>query len=178
MLAILSRLAIDSGIDSRVDTCLMAVPDAESKSFRAGQAASLTGVSTDTLRHYERIGLLPKVGRTRSGYRQYSAGAIQRVNLIRRSLAIGFSLDDLSRILRVREAGGARCRQVRTLLADKLVEMEMRIEGMKSAHAHLQNVLLEWDQKLKATPAGSRAHLLDSFLQGPPSPRINRGLKQ
>ena len=57
--------------------------------------ARTTGVSTDTLRHYERKGLLPGVTRTAAGYRRYSAATVERVLLIQRALVVGFSLADL-----------------------------------------------------------------------------------
>ena len=69
--------------------------------------ALATGVSSDTLRHYERKGLLPGIRRTASGYRQYPEQTIDRVLLIQRALVIGFSLDDLKRVLSVRDQGGA-----------------------------------------------------------------------
>lgn len=60
--------------------------------MRSGQLAHLTGVSTDTLRHYERLGLLPLPQRTVGNYREYSPVSQQRVELIQRALTIGFSL--------------------------------------------------------------------------------------
>ena len=73
------------------------------------EAARATGVSTDTLRHYERKGLLPGVTRTAAGYRRYSAATVERVLLIQRALVVGFSLADLTRVLGVRDRGGAPC---------------------------------------------------------------------
>ena len=72
-----------------------------------GDVARVTGVSTDTLRHYERTGLLPPVQRTPAGYRCYSAAAVDRVLLIQRALIVGFSLSDLRRVLSTRDRGGA-----------------------------------------------------------------------
>ena len=60
--------------------------------MRSGELARLVGVSTDTLRHYERLGLLEIPARTSGGYREYSSGSLERVRLIRRALSIGFSL--------------------------------------------------------------------------------------
>ena len=57
--------------------------------------ARVTGVSTDTLRHYERKGLLPGVTRSAAGYRRYSAATVERVMLIQRALVVGFSLAEL-----------------------------------------------------------------------------------
>jgi len=60
--------------------------------MRSGQLAHLTGVSTDTLRHYERLGLLPLPQRTAGNYREYPPASQLRVELIQRALTIGFSL--------------------------------------------------------------------------------------
>lgn len=129
--------------------------------MRSGELARIAGVSTDTLRHYERLGVLPRPGRTRSGYRMYSAPAVQRVALIRRALSMGFSLAELARILRVRDGGGAPCRQVRALAATKLEELDRRIEEMQLMRRQMADMLDAWDKRLDATPAGELAHLLE-----------------
>ena len=90
----------------------------------------MCGVSTDTLRHYERVGVLAKPLRTRAGYRQYPPEAVLRVRLVRRALSIGFSLAELSRILRTRDRGGAPCREVRELAARKLEQLEQYAGGL------------------------------------------------
>ena len=90
----------------------------------AGELARLTGVSTDSLRHYERVGVLAKPRRTPAGYRQYPPEAVKRVRIVRRALAIGFSLRELARVLRVREKGGAPCHEVRALASAKLEELD------------------------------------------------------
>src|SRR5262245_12614852 len=91
--------------------------------LRSGELARISGVSADTLRHYERKGLL-KPRRAPNGYREYPLSAVDRVRLIRSALAIGFKLDDLARIFKVRDAGGAPCRHVRELAEAKLDEIE------------------------------------------------------
>lgn len=96
--------------------------------LRIGEVAARTGVSRDTIRYYERLGLVPKAARTDAGYRQYPESAANRVRLVRNALQFGFSLREIGGFLRVRESGGAPCRQVRTaaerLLAD--VDAEIR----------------------------------------------------
>ncbi len=88
--------------------------------LRAGELARAANVSTDTLRHYERKGVLTKPRRSRNGYREYPPEALARVRLVRRALGVGFTLDELAQILKEREKGGAPCRAVRTLAAGKL----------------------------------------------------------
>jgi DNA-binding transcriptional MerR regulator len=125
--------------------------------------AAATGVSTDTLRHYERKGLLPGVRRSASGYRRYSTDAVSRVLLIQRALVIGFSLDDLRRVLAVRDQGGAPCRTVRALVGDRLEALTRRIDELLALRDELQQLVGEWDRRLEGTPQGQRAHLLEGL---------------
>jgi len=127
------------------------------------EAARATGVSTDTLRHYERNGLLPAVTRTAAGYRRYSAAMVHRVLLIQRALVVGFSLADLKRVLGVRDKGGAPCRGVRELVGGRLDELDRRIEELIALREELRLLLQEWDAKLAKTPPGQPAHLLDTL---------------
>lgn len=82
------------------------------KAFRSGSLAKAAGVSPDTIRHYERIGVLPRASRTEAGYRIYPASAVERVFVVQRALRIGFTLAELAEVLKVRDAGGAPCRRV------------------------------------------------------------------
>jgi DNA-binding transcriptional MerR regulator len=125
--------------------------------------ARATGVSTDTLRHYERKGLLPRVTRTAAGYRQYSAATVERVLLIQRALVVGFSLADLTRILAVRDRGGSPCVGVRDLLGERLEQLNRRIEKMLALRDELRVLLADWDERLATTPNGARARLLETL---------------
>ena len=69
------------------------------------ELAKETGTSVQTLRFYERLGLMPKPARTESGYRLYGSGDLRRVALIRQAKSLGFSLDEIKRILRLRQQG-------------------------------------------------------------------------
>jgi len=131
--------------------------------MRSGELAQLSGVSTDTLRHYERIGVLAKAPRTKSGYRQYPPSALDRVRLVRRAISVGFTLEELARVLRIRDKGGAPCRQVRDLALSKLEEVAHRLEELVLVRDHLQMLLKDWDDRLARTAPGQRAGLLDSL---------------
>jgi DNA-binding transcriptional MerR regulator len=126
--------------------------------------ADATGVSTDTLRHYERLGLLPETVRTRAGYRRYHPGAIERVRLIQRALVVGFSLKDLAAVLRHRESGEPPCRRVRALVGERLDQLERRIEELAALRDEMRLLLHDWDDRLAATPPGQRARLLDMLM--------------
>ena len=132
----------------------------------AGVLAKATGVSTDTLRHYERKGVLPRPRRSANGYRQYPPEALRRVLLVRRALAVGFTLDELARVLAVRDRGAAPCKEVRALAAVKLTEVEERLAQLAELRDELRATVKEWDGRLAATPYGGRAGLLESLAAG------------
>lgn len=135
----------------------------DKKFLNSGELAKAAGVSTDTLRHYERKGVLARPQRGRNGYRQYPASALDRVRLVRRALAVGFTLDELAGILRVRDDGGAPCHEVRALAASKLAQVETQLSDLTALRDELRTTLQDWDGRLKRKPAGARANLLESL---------------
>jgi len=135
--------------------------------LRSGELARLAGVSPDTLRHYERMKVLPTPRRSAGNYRLYPPEAIERLRLIRRALAAGFSLPELASILKTRDQGGAPCRQVRRLLEQKLERINRQISDLNAMREHLHSTLTDWDQRLANTPEGFQARLLEAL---PPAP--------
>jgi DNA-binding transcriptional MerR regulator len=77
--------------------------------LHSGELAKKTGVSGDTIRHYERIGVLLKMSRTEGGYRLYPESSIERVPVVQRSLRLGFTLAELADVLKAGDAGLAPC---------------------------------------------------------------------
>ncbi len=129
--------------------------------MRSGEMARDAGVSTDTLRHYERKGLIAPPRRSQNGYREYSVQSLERVRLVRRALGVGFTLDELARILGVRDKGGAPCRQVRELAAFKLEALEAQIKQMSALRNELRGLLTEWDSMLESATPGQPVSLLE-----------------
>lgn len=141
------------------------------KSYSSGALAGLVGVSTDTLRHYERKGVLPRPRRRSNGYREYPPETVERLKLIRRALAIGFTLDELAAILNVRDRGGSPCAEVRELAVLKLADVERRLVELKSLRKDLQDILQEWNSLLANRKRGERVHLLEHLAASPRSER-------
>ena len=135
----------------------------------SGQLARLAGVSTDTLRYYERRHLLPDAPRSASGYRLFPPDALVRVRLIRGALSIGFSVRELAAIFGERDRGGAPCKRVRALAAEKLVALEARLRDLQSWRRELKTTLAGWDRLLRKTPRGQRAGLLEAFVATHPT---------
>jgi DNA-binding transcriptional MerR regulator len=137
--------------------------------FRSSQLAKAAGVSTDTLRYYERNRLLPGIARASNGYRCYPPDALDRVLLIRRALGLGFSVEELARILKARDSGGAPCQTVRTLANNKLEQVETQMKELKRFRKELRAVLRDWDQRL-ARRDGRPARLLEGMTASPRKP--------
>jgi len=137
--------------------------------FRSGELARLAGISPDTLRHYERTEVLPRPQRSAGNYRLYPPNALDRLQLIRRALATGFSLPELARIFKIRDQGGAPCRQVKRLLEQKLEQIDGQISDLIATRDHLRITLADWDARLSQTPEGVQARLLEAL---PPGPRL------
>jgi DNA-binding transcriptional MerR regulator len=93
----------------------------------------------------------------------YPLDALDRVQLIRRALSVGFSLAELVKILKVRDSGGAPCRQVKRLLEEKLFQVNEQITELIAMREHLGVVLEDWDRRLDGTPEGKPARLLESL---------------
>jgi MerR family transcriptional regulator, mercuric resistance operon regulatory protein len=135
----------------------------DEKALRSGTLAERTGVSADTLRFYERRGLLPRPPRDANGYRRYPPAAVARVRVIQRALDVGFTIDDLARIFKQRDNGGAPCREVFAIASARLTALEQRITDLVDLRDQMQQTLKQWKQQLDVTPHGRRAGLLDAL---------------
>jgi DNA-binding transcriptional MerR regulator len=129
----------------------------------SGELAKMTGVSVDTLHHYEKACVLAPASRRENGYRDYPSEALERVQMIRHALAVGFTLDELARVFRMRDAGNPPCATVRTMAAQKLEAIEIRIAELIALRDSLRATMTDWDVRLADTPAGQPAHLLASL---------------
>ena len=135
--------------------------------MRSGELAAAAGVSPDTLRHYEKSGLLPTPKRLSNGYRAYPPETLDQVRLIQRGLAIGFSLSELCLFLEARRAGSPPCGKVHALAAERLAELERRIEELSRFRDDFRRILDDWSARLAGTPKGSPARLLESLTSLP-----------
>jgi DNA-binding transcriptional MerR regulator len=131
--------------------------------IRCGEVAKAAGVSSDTIRHYEKIGVLPKALRSPSGYRIYPQSAIERVMVVQRALCIGFTLGELSEVLKARDTGGAPCQRVYELAQAKLRGITADIAALRQTECYLREVLAEWEKRMQRAGAGKKAHLLHSL---------------
>lgn len=148
------------------------------RGLRSGELARAAGVSTDTLRHYERVGVLSKAPRTQSGYRAYPAETLERVHMIRHAVRLGFTLGELAEILQTRDRGGVPCKRVLSLLESKLEGLGEHIAELQSMQKYMRRIVDDWSSKVGETQPGKRAHLLHSLMAAPAPTAINDNLKR
>jgi DNA-binding transcriptional MerR regulator len=128
-----------------------------------GNVASRTGLTSDTIRYYERLGLLPKPGRTPAGYRMYGEGVVNRLTLIRNAQQFGFSLREIATFLRVRAAGGKPCRDVRLAAETMLNAVDQQIAHLLQTRTRMHDTLRVWDRRLAETADDEPAYLLETL---------------
>ena len=135
----------------------------EKTTFLPNELAAAAGVSTDTLRHYERKGVLARPPRSANGYRRYAPSALERLKLIRASLSIGFTLDELARVLKEKERGGRPCEAVLEMAVGKLSEIDEQINALIDLRKRLGEVVGNWRAKMSRTSSSERARLLENL---------------
>jgi len=145
----------------------MAAKKTPATGMRSGQLAEAAGVSPDTLRHYERAGLLPAPRRLGNGYRVYAPDTLLTVRLIQRALAIGFTLAEIGVFLKERRSGSPPCKRVHALAAQRLADTERRIDSLTRFRDEFREILQQWSERLAGNPEGSAARLLESLTSHP-----------
>lgn len=123
-------------------------------SMRIGQVASRVGIGIETIRYYEREGLLALPQRRPSGYRQYDESAIARLLFIRRTKELGFSLDEIKQLLGLWFNTSTRCVHVRERAAKKILDIEDRIHALQKMKRALKKLIAECETRnsLNACP--------------------------
>lgn len=107
-----------------------------------GQTAQAAGVSVDTIRFYEKEGLLPPPTRSSAGYRLYDQASLKRVTFVVRAKRLGFSLQEIMELLDLRVQPGARCVDVRERAQSKMLTIQAKIGELEMMHRALE-VLVE-----------------------------------
>ena len=116
---------------------------------RIGAIASATGLTPDTIRYYERLGLLSKPSRTDGGFRVYGPDTVARIRFIKQAQKLGLELKEIRDLLR--PANGRRreqCQRVRSVLAKHLADVEDRLRELQAYRETLQTALQQCDRAL------------------------------
>jgi DNA-binding transcriptional MerR regulator len=140
--------------------------------LRIGELAQQAGVTTATIRYYERAGLLPKPPRTTAGYRLYSDREGEELVFVRKAQGIGFSLDEIRDLLRLSRNGTAPCSRVLTLAEEHLRAVDDRIRELQTFRKELASAVRRWrGGRCGFTPGGLCDLIVASRL---PARRVRR----
>jgi DNA-binding transcriptional MerR regulator len=118
--------------------------------LKIGDVAKRTGIGIETLRFYERSGLLNRPARTEGGYRLYDAEALETLDFIKRAQALGFTLDEIKRIIAESRAGQSPCAEVREVVRLRLAELDEKMAQMQRYRDELTRTLKDWDKRGEA----------------------------
>ena len=101
------------------------------RSLTIGKLAEATGVNLETVRYYERIGLMPRPARTGGGYRSYEPNHVSRLNFIRRSRELGFTLDEVRGLLRLVDGHRYTCAQIHDITVRHAEDIRRKITDLR-----------------------------------------------
>ena len=106
-----------------------------------GKLAMLAGVTTDTVRYYEKEGLLIPVSKTAAGYRLYDEDTIRRLRFIRQAQQCGFSLTEIRELLTLRNSDEACCKDVKSVAIAKKLQLEHKIKALQTMSRALSELI-------------------------------------
>ncbi len=129
--------------------------------WTVGTLARLVGVSPDSIRHYERIGILPKAARSRAGYRLWPRRDVEYMKWVGPARRAGFTLRELARVFQMYRTGVAPCDTVRGLLEQKLRELDAEIAQLLQFRQELSRAHRAWQERHSSR--GEFVHLLDDL---------------
>jgi Hg(II)-responsive transcriptional regulator len=109
--------------------------------MRISEAADQAGVNVQTLRYYERRGLLPKPPRRASGYREFPDDAVRLVRFVKRAQELGFSLDEVEALLKLRRQAGRNRKQIRAVAAQRIQHIDQKIAELGRMRAALEHLV-------------------------------------
>jgi MerR family mercuric resistance operon transcriptional regulator len=108
--------------------------------FRIGELAEKCGVNKETIRYYERLGLIPEPNRTENGYRMYSQQTVDRLNFIKRMQELGFTLNEIDKLLGIVDCDEAKCRDMYDFTVLKIEDIQRKIEDLKRIERMLMDL--------------------------------------
>ncbi|MBO0730336.1 MAG: MerR family transcriptional regulator [Acidimicrobiaceae bacterium] len=115
--------------------------------MRSSEAASQAGVNIQTLRYYERRGILPEPKRSDAGYRAYDAQAVRTVRFVKDAQQLGFSLEEIDALLELAAGGPRNCDAAKTMANDKIVQLEAKISSLSAMCDSLRQLVATCDRR-------------------------------
>jgi MerR family mercuric resistance operon transcriptional regulator len=133
--------------------------------YAIGAASKRTGCHIETIRYYERIGLLPPASRSATGYRRYGLEHLKRLTFIRRARDLGFTLDEIRRLLRLADRRERSCAQARDLGTAHLRDIQVKLKDLRAMERVLKDMIVQCaDGTLPDCP------LIEALFRAPDTP--------
>lgn len=129
--------------------------------YTISRLAHAAEVPTSTIRYYERVGLVQPDDRSGGNYRLYSDESLQKLKFIRAAQAIGFTLDDVKALLSAPDNSAASCRQIQSLIEERLAEVAQRLKDLR----HVQKVLKSSLDKCRMTERADCCHVIETLRE-------------
>jgi MerR family transcriptional regulator, mercuric resistance operon regulatory protein len=136
--------------------------------MRTSELAGQAGVNPETLRYYERRGLLYAPRRTAGGYRDYPAAAVELLRFIKRAQQLGFTLDDVEELLHLNDGGPDSCDAARALAETRQADLDARIADLRRMRDSLTDLIVSCER-----PRAARSCALLAALENQSPPPLS-----
>jgi MerR family mercuric resistance operon transcriptional regulator len=139
--------------------------DSGSAHTAIGSLSQRTGTKIETIRYYERVGLLPAPARSAGGYRLYGIEHVKRLTFIRRARALGFSIDEIRTLLKLADERKRPCAEVRLVAEGHLKDVRIKIADLRSMERVLKDTVARC-----AKGTGSHCPVIEALYREAPGP--------
>lgn len=129
--------------------------------FHIGELAEKCNVNKETIRYYERLGLIPKPSRTESGYRIYTEQIVNRLNFIKRIKELGFTLNEIDKLLGVVDRDEAKCRDMYDFTVYKIEDVQQKIQDLK----RIEQMLIDLKERCPANKDIYECPIIETLLE-------------
>ena len=134
--------------------------DARGSLRKIGEVAKRSDIAVETLRFYESRGLIEPAGRTASGYRFYDDSVFERLAFVKKSQAVGFTLDQIAWIIAEAREGRRPCVEVRQMARQRLNELDEKLRELRRYRRDLKRTLDAWDRE------GEKEGMICGLIEG------------
>lgn len=127
--------------------------------------AAETGLTPDTIRYYERIGLLPEPNRSHSGYRLYEPEAAERLRFIKGAQRFGLRLEEIKELLEIRDRGLCPCGHTHALLSKRIEEVDEELSRLQALRGELARMVVGWSAEGCGDGSGEKWYCAGEFIK-------------
>jgi Cd(II)/Pb(II)-responsive transcriptional regulator len=143
--------------------------------MKIGELAKIAHCTTETIRFYEKEGLLPEAGRTEANYRSYTARHVERLRFIRNCRALDMTHDEIRALLRLTDAQTDGCGAINSLIDEHIVHVDIRIDELRQLKAQLTSLREQCQSEPSVAACGIVHRQADREVSAPRSRHTQMG---